>query len=184
MSHLIARLLLAIFVIPSAGLMYTLIAVFVMDQRMYSYYRSRQLAFLLAGGATMLFVMGYWYLLWRRSVVWTVPRRVGTLVLLLVSLALSICLGLVCTSVSKEFSLFIGTTCAPLLWLIGTTFIWRESGAERAARVGGTQALVCPTCGYNLTGLTEPRCPECGTRFTLDQLFASQPARATAELDK
>ncbi len=25
----------------------------------------------------------------------------------------------------------------------------------------------CLTCGYNLTGLTEPRCPECGTAFTL-----------------
>ncbi len=25
----------------------------------------------------------------------------------------------------------------------------------------------CLTCGYNLTGLTEPRCPECGTGFTL-----------------
>ena len=23
---------------------------------------------------------------------------------------------------------------------------------------------LCVTCGYNLTGLTEPRCPECGTK--------------------
>ena len=23
----------------------------------------------------------------------------------------------------------------------------------------------CETCGYNLTGLTEPRCPECGSAF-------------------
>ena len=23
----------------------------------------------------------------------------------------------------------------------------------------------CPPCGYNLTGLSEPRCPECGTEF-------------------
>lgn len=28
----------------------------------------------------------------------------------------------------------------------------------------------CPTCGYNLTGLTENRCPECGRQFELKQL--------------
>lgn len=26
-------------------------------------------------------------------------------------------------------------------------------------------ALRCPTCGYSLIGLTEPRCPECGQQF-------------------
>lgn len=25
--------------------------------------------------------------------------------------------------------------------------------------------LCCPTCEYNLTGTTEPRCPECGEAF-------------------
>lgn len=27
---------------------------------------------------------------------------------------------------------------------------------------------LCPTCNYNLTGLTRYRCPECGNRFTLN----------------
>jgi predicted amidophosphoribosyltransferase len=31
-------------------------------------------------------------------------------------------------------------------------------------------ALRCPTCAYDLTGLTEPRCPECGNRFDLDDI--------------
>ncbi len=29
---------------------------------------------------------------------------------------------------------------------------------------------VCPACGYNLTGLDEPRCPECGGRYTWKEL--------------
>jgi hypothetical protein len=32
------------------------------------------------------------------------------------------------------------------------------------------QDLHCPLCDYNLRGLTEPRCPECGHRSTWDEL--------------
>jgi DNA-directed RNA polymerase subunit RPC12/RpoP len=71
-----------------------------------------------------------------------------------------------------------GTILAPLLWLIATVFIWRETPAERGRRVrsAGNAGIACPTCGYNLTGLSESRCPECGNRFTLDELLAAQPA--------
>lgn len=31
--------------------------------------------------------------------------------------------------------------------------------------------LCCPKCGYRLTGLPAPRCPECGHEVDLDQLF-------------
>ncbi len=40
--------------------------------------------------------------------------------------------------------------------------------------------LFCPKCDYNLTGLTENRCPECGTVFDpeeLARLFASSLKR-------
>src|SRR4051812_30293929 len=29
-----------------------------------------------------------------------------------------------------------------------------------------TNEVECPLCRYNLRGLTEPRCPECGLQFT------------------
>ena len=82
------------------------------------------------------------------------------------------------------FGDFVGSATAPLLWIVATIFVWRETAAERAARIDSTgrDAVVCPTCGYNLTGLKEPRCPECGTQFTLDQLLASQPSRTQADL--
>lgn len=34
--------------------------------------------------------------------------------------------------------------------------------------------LHCPVCGYNLTGLIEPRCPECGSGFDRADLAARQ----------
>ncbi|UCD28548.1 MAG: hypothetical protein JSV03_15940 [Planctomycetota bacterium] len=33
----------------------------------------------------------------------------------------------------------------------------------------------CTKCGYNLTGLTEPRCPECGTAFDTKLLEKNKP---------
>jgi hypothetical protein len=32
------------------------------------------------------------------------------------------------------------------------------------------QSIRCETCGYNLHGLVEPRCPECGVHFDRDAL--------------
>ncbi len=65
---------------------------------------------------------------------------------------------------------------AIVMWLIATVFIWRETAGERAARVKGPgkRAVTCPTCGYNLTGSSECRCPECGSKFTVDELMGLQ----------
>ena len=53
-----------------------------------------------------------------------------------------------------------------------------EASAEVSAATGRAgpdwasrgEDLLCPLCGYNLRGLTDPRCPECGYRFEWDQL--------------
>src|SRR4029077_3438761 len=37
------------------------------------------------------------------------------------------------------------------------------------------QDLHCPLCDYNLRGLAEPRCPECGHRSTWEELRDRQP---------
>jgi hypothetical protein len=42
--------------------------------------------------------------------------------------------------------------------------------AERLAPQLDGEGLSCPICGYDLRGLTNPRCPECGTRFTWSEL--------------
>ena len=118
-----------------------------------------------------------------KSVRW--PGRVGPTVGAAIGCAvIGAIAGTICNSVERGFGAFVGSTSPILLWLVATCFIWRESAAERTERLSnaGRNAVVCPTCGYNLTGLKEPRCPECGSQFTLDQLLASQPSRGAAEL--
>jgi O-antigen/teichoic acid export membrane protein len=62
----------------------------------------------------------------------------------------------------------IGAGWAVLCWVIGFDAQDRarfRSVAEAAwQRVRGRPRVgCCPKCGYDLRGLTEPRCPECGT---------------------
>jgi hypothetical protein len=78
MSRLIARILLAIFVIPVASLVY--IVTFVVYQnsmrRSRAYYGPVRVdwAFVVAGVVSWAFVAAWWFLLWRKSVRWTNGR--------------------------------------------------------------------------------------------------------------
>jgi hypothetical protein len=45
-------------------------------------------------------------------------------------------------------------------------------------------ALLCPACGYNLTGLTESRCPECGNGFDRAQLLRARDEGAPVLYDR
>ena len=179
MSHLIARLLLSMLVFPLGGLVYTITVVVYFSRGGYG----DDEAWIVAGAVCWAFVAAYWILLWRSAVRW--EGRVGTtLAAAIICGIVGAVVGVICNMIERGFGAFAGTTSTILLWLVATCFIWRESPTERAQRLGssGRDSVVCPTCGYNLTGLKEPRCPECGSEFTLDQLLASQPSRAAAEL--
>src|SRR5829696_3439901 len=63
--------------------------------------------------------------------------------------------------------------------------IWRPSVPWNGRRARGkfvAVSIVCPKCGYSLTGLAEARCPECGSQYTLGELLASQPGREPDQL--
>jgi hypothetical protein len=187
MSTLVARILLSLMVVPLGALVY-IVSFIVIN----TFYRDDEWSLILAGGATWGFVAAYWVLLWRRAVSWTTARVTWTLVGAALALVLGLAIGAGLMGVVAAQRSFVSwewapvlafaTACSPVLWLFATVLVWRETRDERAARVRGVNrgGVVCPTCGYNLTGLSDARCPECGARYTLDELLASQPQHAAA----
>ena len=124
-----------------------------------------------------------WILVWRPEVQWTPVRRFLTAISWIIA---SIPPGMVVvvmliveTGLSELSAVFAVMIWAPF-WIGLTALFWRETKTERGRRLKmqGINGLVCPTCGDNLMGLRESKCPECGSRFTLDQLYAAQKREA------
>ncbi len=76
--------------------------------------------------------------------------------------------------ISAEF-LCVGLgTLLLLLFVTGVLFaVWR-SGKRAAWDRSGRAYPICPRCRYPMRGLSRAQCPECGTRYTLDQLWTGQ----------
>ncbi len=66
---------------------------------------------------------------------------------------------------------------------MGRVGLWRElfvtktSDQSHSAPPTGDEGLRCPNCEYNLTGLVEETCPECGTPFDRRRLITKIHAR-------
>jgi hypothetical protein len=56
------------------------------------------------------------------------------------------------------------------LTLFVAFLIWRD-GFLRGWRSARQSPPTCLRCGYNLSGLKQCRCPECGSEFELDKLW-------------
>lgn len=65
-----------------------------------------------------------------------------------------------------------------LLALVGLIFVVGLVVAivllTRSKKKGSVRTVFCPNCEYDLTGLSEARCPECGTQYTLNELWQQQ----------
>lgn len=129
-------------------------------------------------GCVVFFGLGWW-LVWRGEVRWTSGRSGKTWAVLCISFLISMCVAIGSALAVPYEGELIGSILGGLvwivLWLFGTAWAWRETSAERAGRLAamGVEALPCPSCSYNLSGLRESKCPECGAAFILDQLYAA-----------
>ena len=183
MTATIARLILAMLILPVTGVVFLLGFVAVVA-------RSSGRGPPSAWGIGLLwmvvyaFVATYWILLWRSSVRWTRARvrysALAGLLALAGGLAFALALIAVSRQITTGIALLLGGGGVPIVWVLATVILWRETPTERLARMSSLVSqptVLCPVCGYNLSGLREARCPECGGSFTLDQLAASQPQR-------
>ena len=138
---------------------------------------------------SLLFVV-LWWALWRRTVVWTARRRRQTGWMLAAALGAGVLtVGVVRTLEAtgsgprSEFAL--GASVGLLVWTMGTCFLWAETPQEKRIRerrlpVGPR----CLRCGYNMKGLSEAQCPECGARYTLDELLLAPVQFASEEQEE
>ncbi|MGH7179951.1 MAG: hypothetical protein ACREJC_21420 [Tepidisphaeraceae bacterium] len=178
MTRLLARLVLAMLLLPISGSILVLGLVL-------SAATGRgepSLLFVVCVWTTVYaFIAIYWIALWSGIIQWK-PWRVSYTAL---AGAGAIVAAIACTAATYsgargipiQFAALLGGGVAPILWVLATVLIWRETPIERLERLArlGRAAVSCPICGYNMTGLSETRCPECGAKFTIEQLVSAQP---------
>lgn len=183
-SRLVAKLMLALLMLPTAAVLYIVCFVFAMETVGWGMENFVFSTLGIIGGG---YVFVYWLLLWRTSVKWTRRRILLTAGVTVLAILVGALAGSSLGAILDEpsFGIFAATIIVIPAWLLGTIFVWRETNSERMARIraAGGEAISCISCGYNLTGLKHTTCPECGAKPTIEELLAGQPARAEHELE-
>lgn len=152
-----------------------------------------------ASGAIL--AVGIWWLVWRRAVNWTSRRKERTTLLVIMMALAPLAPFIAETNIDWIDSI---VTVIPLLalaaWFAGTAHLWRlapgempatyhgilhatADAANNAASLESTVTVTCGQCEYNLRGLREARCPECGWTTTLDALVQRSLAACLATDD-
>ncbi len=134
-----------------------------------------QIALAFAVNAAVL--VAAFFFIWRGMIAWTPARARGTWRSLLATLGLCALASIAVWIFDRDGETWAVLTslliCAStLLWLALCIRHWQESPKERAARIAaaGNSSALCPVCKYDLSGLVNLRCPECGNEFTLGRL--------------
>ncbi|CAA9397732.1 MAG: hypothetical protein AVDCRST_MAG64-1616 [uncultured Phycisphaerae bacterium] len=177
MTRTVARLILAMLLLPATGAVFLVLFLALVPTN-----GPPRVGRLLAmWSALYVFVGAYWVMLWRDMVPWNRRRVTLTALGTVLSLAGGAAVAVGCLAIDRRLpppiAVLIGGGTVPITWVLATVLLWRETAAERLGRLTahGMPVLACPLCGYNLAGLTEARCPECGASFTLEQIVLARP---------
>lgn len=157
------------------GLLFPVGFVILLFSRIYS---ARSLGFSmhssmqLAGFVTFVTTITCYILIWRGMVNWTRWRQRATVAAVALSHPIGIPLGILISQGDDDFGWFLSAVLPIAVVVLASVPIWIQSPFKRKPLP--PMSVPCPQCGYDLRGLSEARCPECGTRFTLEQLVRSQ----------
>ena len=178
MTRTVARLILAMLLLPCTGAVFLVLMLAIVAPTNGPPSVAR---LLLMWSLLYLFVGTYWVILWRDMVPWNRRRVMLTALATVGSLAGGAAVAVVAIAFQRQLpppiAVMFGGGTVPITWVLTTVLIWRETAAERLQRLTahGMPVIACPLCGYNLAGLQEAKCPECGASFTLEQLILARP---------
>ena len=114
-----------------------------------------------------------WSVFWRRSVNWTGDRQRRTVIVGLAGCVFAGITYLAVGGLDREVGAVLAGMAWMVAWVMGTSLVWRDTPEEARRRrcVKAGDPLSCPSCGYDMRGLHQATCPECGTQYTLDELL-------------
>lgn len=170
MSDQILRVFLALAVILAAWFVRDQAYVLFQERPLWTHADEVGTPFLLSNALAAGVLMIGWWAVWRRVVHWT-AGRIGLTILAAagaVGIARLVVLGndvFLSGNIQAVHPWDLAGDCAAAVWIGATAYLWR------GGTTGHVPRLPCPRCGYDLRGLREARCPECGTEYTLDELL-------------
>lgn len=144
-----------------------------------------RLSFSISYGLCGIIAVSIWLLAWRRAICWTSRRRWMTA--LLVAAALASAFSPFVPDIHDVVDTVIKVWPVLMLavWFAGTAWVWRLQPGEwpadhfeiKSGAIGSQSPnpkesirVACGQCRYDLRGLREARCPECGWTTTVDDL--------------
>ncbi len=112
-----------------------------------------------------------WMMIWRRQMLRSRRPVAGILVIAIASAAGGYAAWYVTDDSWLHLGEIIGPWFAMSVWIAGTAFAWRRPPLEIESDAAGARLVIrCPKCGYDLRGVRELRCAECGAPFQLAAL--------------